>query len=421
MTGHTIPTATRMLPWEKTGKRWLPDAIGRRLFGQPLPPSKAEWEQLNIGLFQGDPAMDAVIEWMFEFGAREGKALFEQALEKGVATLDNPPEPIRAFFANVDNDPPWLDRRLLEKGVAARQLGSNAAFYVLRDFALMGGYVYFNSMNQTLSRSGSLHKDVSLRLAETGTWLLDVTARGGMKRFAPGFISTVKVRMIHALIRHHLGNQPQWETGTWGLPINQVDMQATYLAFGPASLTGSRLFGVPFGREDSRAIMHLWRYIGWLMGVDESRLAVTEGDGLRKLYHTFLTHGLPDDKIRQLGKALAEEPMQRHLESSRLPNFVEPLQRRYLRAMHRSNASLILGFRQRQQLGLPLFTLPWYPLLSAPFRFLTILYYRARGGRALAEFRDRQHLNQLRKLTQYFGSREQSLLQPDKEHPAHLK
>ncbi|MCK0153392.1 DUF2236 domain-containing protein [Alcanivorax sp. S6407] len=421
MTGHTIPTAARMLPWQKAGKRWLPDMISKWIFGRPLPPSRAEWEQLNIGLFQGDPAMDAVVQWMFAYGPREAKALFEQALENGVDSLDNPPQAIRDFFTVVDRDPEWLDRALLERGVSARQLGSDAAFYVLRDFALMGGYVYFNSMNQTLSRSGSLHKDVSLRLAETGTWLLDVTSKGGMKRYAPGFASTIKVRMIHALIRHHLGNQPQWDTRTWGLPINQVDMQATYLAFGPASLSGCRLFGVPFRRQDSRAIMHLWRYIGWLMGVDESRLATTEGDGLRKLYHTFLTHGLPDDKIRQMGQALAEEPLKRHLGPSRWPGFAEPLRRRYLRAVHLSNASMILGFRQRRQLGLPLFTLPWFPLITAPFRFLNILYHRIRGGRTLAMFRQQQQQRQQAELQQYFGERQQSLLQPDKEHPAHLK
>lgn len=365
--------------------------------------------------------MDAVVEWMFAGSPREGKAQFEQALLHGIDSLSSPAKPLQDFFRLVERDPDWLDRDLLDKGVKANHLGGDADFYVLRDFALMGGYVYFSSMNQTLSQAGSLQKDTSQRLGETGKWMFDVTEPNGLSRFGPGFISTLRVRLIHALIRRHLGRQPDWNLQRWGLPINQVDMQATYLAFGPVTLTGSRLFGVPVRRDDANAVMHLWRYTGWLMGGEEERLARSEGEGLRKLYHTFLTHQLPDDKVRQLGMALASEPLLRNLPDTRLPRSLQYLLRRYHHARHLSNSALILGPVQRRRLGLPLYILPWYPLLSAPKRLFTIMFYRLLGESALDRLRQRQRLQRSRLLDTYFGDKKKTLLEPGADHPAHVK
>ena len=59
------------------------------------------------------------------------------------------------------------------------------------------------------------------------------------------------------------------------------------------TLLGVRAFGVPVTPRDSRAAMHMWRYIGWLSGVREEWLAVTERDGLRKRRAPLLRHRRP--------------------------------------------------------------------------------------------------------------------------------
>ena len=411
----------RVAPWRTASRKRLPDVVSRLVFGQPLAPTPAEWEQVQAALLQGDPAMDRVVDWMFETGPRNTKPLFDQALLHGIDTVPDAPAPLRDFFALIDTPPDWLQRERVEEGVKAAHVGGKVGFFVLRDLALMGGYAYFNSMNQTLAGSGSLRKDTALRLGETGKWLNDVTEPQGLDRFGPGFITTIRVRMVHALVRRNLLNKPGWEAEKWGLPINQVDMTATYLAFGPVTLSGSRLFGVPVRRHQSRAFMHLWRYIGWLMGVDEHWLAQTEGDGLRKLYHCFLTHRLPDDKIRLLGEALRNEPLSRYLPDHADSPRLARLLRRYFYLQHISNSSLILGWRQRRQLGMPLLALPWYPAISAPFRFLLLSWYQLRGGRALEAYSQRTRASQQRLLGTYFGEREQDIIRPGQDHPAHLQ
>ncbi len=410
----------RLRPWKIARINWLPGLIARPLFGQPLAPTEGEWERVQQALNQGDPAMDKVVDWMFENGPRHTKPLFDKALTEGIASIPNPPAVLAEFFTLVDRDPPWLDRSQLPLGAQSAQMSGPVGFFVLRDMALMGGYAYFNSMNQTLGASGSLGKDTALRLGETGKWLNDVIEEGALERFGVGFITTIRVRMVHALVRRNLLKNRDWGLDTWGLPINQVDMTATYLAFGPVALLGARLFGVPVRKKQAAATMHMWRYIGWLMGVDEQWLAITEGDGLRKLYHTFLTHSLPDDKIRQLGQALRDEPLTRHLPGLDNTSRLARLKRWYQYQRHLSNSALILGPVQRRQLGLPMTILPWYPLLTAPFRFITLNYYQLRGGKTLENYARRSREQQLALLQSYFGERQHDIIQPKAGHPAHL-
>lgn len=388
----------RVEPDHVVQRRWIPDFVARLIFGAPLAPSRAEWARMLAALHEGDPLMDELVAWMME--ARERRALFERALLHGIDS-DSPPA-LRRFFAHVDRVPPWLDRDLLAQGAQAAQWVGMAGFYVLRDMALMGGYVYFNSMNQTLAATGALSKNVALRLGETGKWLADAVAPEGLQRFGAGFVSTIRVRMVHALVRRSV--KRDWAEERWGTPINQIDMMATYLAFGPVALSGARLFGVPITPAEGRAAMHMWRYIGWLLGVDERWLAVGELDGLRKLYHASLTHRLPDDKVRMFGEALRDEPLTRSIQGVTRPWLLR-LVRRYQYAKHIANSALVLGPWQRYRLGVPMFALPWYVAISAPFRFVTLLWQRLRGERGRQAYLRRAKAEQEQLLASYLDDR----------------
>jgi len=427
MTAAVTPVSTpaaftpeRLMPWRTASRKYLPDWLSRLVFTAPLAPTPAEWQAVSDGVRQGDPLMDAVVDWMFETGPRQAKPLFDRALQQGIASIDNPPPALKAFFDHIEQPPAWLQPELLDKGALVSHLGGNVGFFVLRDMALMGGYVYFNSMNQTLAASGALGKQTSQRLGETGKWLNDVTEPGGMSRFGPGFTTTVRVRLVHALVRRNLQRKPDWNLQRWGVPINQIDMQATYLAFGPVSLLGARLFGVPVLPSQSAAFMHLWRYVGWLMGVDESRLAITERDGLRKLYHTFLTHRLPDEKVGLMGSALRDEPLERPLPDLEEGSLRAKWRRWFTYQQHLSNSSLILLPRQRRQLGLPLWILPWYPAVSAPLRFVKLGWLQLRGGEVQERYRQKARQQQIDLLKTYFGNAAPDIIQPGASHPAHL-
>ncbi|SLJ35335.1 Uncharacterised protein [Mycobacteroides abscessus subsp. abscessus] len=60
-------------------------------------------------MWQGDELMDAVVELFHELGSAEARALFEQAVEHGIDSLGDPPEALRALFADAYSVPPWWD------------------------------------------------------------------------------------------------------------------------------------------------------------------------------------------------------------------------------------------------------------------------------------------------------------------------
>lgn len=411
------PVPTRVRPFSKAGRRlpaWMKLAVGRE-----MAPNRAEWETMVDALWDGDAPMDALLEWMFDGNkARERRALYEQAVNHGIASLDNPPKPLSDFFALVEAEPAWLDRALLEEGVSFIHRTGLAGPYILRDLALMGGYL-LSGFNKALILTGALNKGAAQRIAETGKWWIDCTEHGGMEKHAAGYRSTLHVRMVHAMVRRHLPKNPEWKNEEYGLPVNQIDMVATYLAFGPVMLVGMRALGIPVLPRDSRAVMHLWKYAGWLMGVEDKWLVDDEREGLALLYKTYMTQSRPDWTSKELGHALSLEPLERKLPALADWPRLHELRLKLLYQQHLSVTALFFGREKRRELGLPEKLLPWFPLLTAAPRFVS---YTAKSLRPATrrQLEKEGRAAQLEALSTMFGDREHAIIRPGESHPAHV-
>lgn len=401
------PLPGRVRPFEKTRERTLRMKL---VFGRDPAPTEQEWRTMADALWDGDAPADAMVEAMFHMGARAARGLFERAVEGGIASVPEAPQAMKDLFALVERDPAWLDRGLFDDAVGFTHAAGLAGPYVLRDFALMGGY-RLSGFNHALILTGALNKGAAQRVAETGQWWIDCTETKGLELRGPGWKSTLRVRLVHALVRRGLANKPEWDLARWGLPVSQIDMVATYLAFGPVMLAGLRMMGVPVTAHESKAVMHLWKYAGWLMGVDERWLVDTERKGLLTLYHTFMTQSLPDWTSRELALALANEPLQRSY-----PNLPR-LRGRFEYYRHLSVSRYFLGKDKMEGLGLNGSIPPWYPLLTAGPR---LVRYSARrfltGGRERQEREGRAE--QLATLATMFGDREHGIIRPNAHHPA---
>jgi hypothetical protein len=389
----------------------------RLMLGRDPEPSQAEWSEMTDALMQGDAPMDELIDWMFEFGAREGRAMFMQALEHGIETVPDAPEPLRNFFARLDATPDWVDWKLMREGVLFTHRIGLAGAYILRDLALMGGYL-LAGFNRSLVLTGALNKGPAKRMAETGKWWMDCTELDGMTRFGPGFKSTVHVRLIHAMVRRQLQTREEWDNAQDGLPVNQIDMVATYLAFGPIMLLGVRAMGIPITPRESKAVMHLWKYMAWAIGVEDKWLVDDERAGLVQLYHTFVTQSPPDWTSAELGKALAQEPLSRTIHALKKFPLLHDLRVKAQYHMHLSTSSLFLNKKQRRQLGLPQEIYPWFPVLTAGPRFVWYTSHRIwPSSRRRLEKLGRSL--QVQAMGSMFGEQEHSLIKPDEHHPAH--
>ena len=103
-----------------------------------------------------------------------------------------------------------------------------------------------------------------------------------------GWEAALRVRTLHAKVRRSLLQSKReksdgqsislWNVEKNGIPINQEDMAATLLAFSVNVLLGIELIaGKALPETEQRDYLALWRYLGWLLGVDtpETCLDVT--------------------------------------------------------------------------------------------------------------------------------------------------
>ncbi|KAA1418323.1 DUF2236 domain-containing protein [Mumia zhuanghuii] len=264
------------------------------------------------------------------------------------AAVPDAPAALTDFFTAVEATPDWVDLDLIaEAGRVQRRFGRNAAD-VLLQLSLIGGY-RFGGPTDLLVATGGLTGDMTRRrLAETQKWAVALAQPDALLPYGEGWRLTVHVRAMHALVNHTF--EPTWDVARWGLPINQTDQAATLGLFDGVLLLGARSLGVPVTRHESRAVMHLWKYVGWLMGVDDLWLVDTERERHRLNYHLVLAQADISDAGPQLAQSIIETLRD-------LPRGAVRQERTL------SMLTTFLGPRSMRELGLPV-RLPWATLAT---------------------------------------------------------
>ncbi|MGH6645713.1 oxygenase MpaB family protein [Aquabacterium sp.] len=319
-------------------------------------PNEATWARMGAALWEGDPLADEVARWLHAEGMSEARGRLQRAMAEGVSAGDDTPPALRRLIEHAQTVPEWVNPALMAHGARFLQSTGLHGMRVLRDAGLMAGY-QASAINQTLVQTGALSRGAQRRVSETTSWWLDCTADGGMVPHGPGWKATMHVRVMHALVRQNVRQRPSWDAASFGLPINQLDLQATYLAFSVVQLLALRTTGFVVTSADARAVMHLWRYIGWLMGVDNAWLCDDEMQGRVSLYGNLLSQAPPDDSSAALGQALMDEPLHRHY------RWGKAWRGRFDKARHLSLVRWFVGREGMGHLGLPL-AWPWYPVLT---------------------------------------------------------
>ncbi|GAB98927.1 hypothetical protein GONAM_06_00370 [Gordonia namibiensis NBRC 108229] len=356
--------------------------IGLRLVAPLLglrKPGRELFRHLGELLTVGDEPADRLVEWMHTAGMSRARPLFERALVDGIDSIDDAPAPLREFFTEVETVPDWVDPDLIEKGARVMRSGGADGLYVARDVALLGGY-QFAGFNQTLLRTGALEKGSNTRFAETTQWATDVITENGLRPHGIGYQSTLRVRLIHAMVRRHVAALPDWEADAWGLPINQTDMAATLVGALVSPSLGVVMMGLVNRPSEYDAVAHLTRYAGWLLGVRDEFLPTSFRDAIRVLLQTSYVLSTPDETTRQLSVPMADDPLQWNY--SRFPK----VRRKIARAQHLSVTSGFLGPAAMRTLGLP-FVPPWYPVIRFPVNIIRSIQAQRPGGRERAALR----------------------------------
>jgi hypothetical protein len=287
-------------------------------------------EQLNKWRRIGDPKADALLE-------RRQLAPGDDIMPH----LDG--EEFSAF-------PDWVDWESVRRGqrtwVRFLPQVSVTLFYV----SLVGGFSA-PKITEVLSSTGYLtgtKRQIITRIRDTGYMLFACMCDGGLRPGASGWTATLRVRFLHARVRARLLNRNRsrtgdsgadkgndsgegqgkrngggkaaegasdnegnrtadphadqlkapWSVEDFGVPINQEDMAVTLLAFSVNVLAGiERIMRRPLSAREQDDYIHLWRLIGWLIGLaDECNPCQSTACATARMDSIIMHIITPDDR-----------------------------------------------------------------------------------------------------------------------------
>jgi len=264
-----------------------------------------------------DPLADAAAAAFAELSAAGGRKMLETALNVGIDAVDNPPAALVALFKQLDTVPLWVDWDRVDRGGAAFLRSGALGVAVLNLFSMP---IMYSSAGGTkpLVFTGDLLRRAPRRLAETARFVLATSRPGGLRRFAEGFKTTVRVRLMHAQVRRLSWRSGRWKP-EWGEPVNQMYMAGTNVALSAGLLEGMQRLGFRVSHADGDALLHMWRYSGYLSGIDAELLISMRDEG--RLIGELIRdgEGPPDEDSRALIVALMTAAYHPKLEGARWP------------------------------------------------------------------------------------------------------
>ncbi|MFK3736995.1 oxygenase MpaB family protein [Massilia sp. TN1-12] len=170
-----------------------------------------------------------------------------------------------------------------------------------------------------LHAAGQLERHTDYRVRSTAAMIFPVMLRGGLTDPDGGGVAqALKVRLIHATIRHlilrgdaadalvaprrlpriaprgegvhHTLYARGWDIDRRGLPCNQQELAYTLLTFNYVFLKGMRDLRIPAGAADEQAYLHTWNVLGHLLGIERGLMADTM-DEAQALFDAFQATG----------------------------------------------------------------------------------------------------------------------------------
>jgi hypothetical protein len=317
-----------------------------------------------------DPLADAWVAYAYKnLSKQDAKMWVSEALTHGIDHLVDPPSVLHDLFIQIEQEPLWLDAELLS---LARQTFRRSGFighWVLTQVALMGGYRY-EGVIQPLVMTGRLTDYASKRMADTTQFINEVMSLNGLYHGGKGRSAAVHVRLLHAYIRYHLKHHKDWLAHEWGSPINQSDMIGTQLLFSISFLVTSRLMGMRYTEREAHSVIHLWRYVGHLMGLDPTLVPATEDEALRTFYLIGMTQSLAGEEASHLAQALHQIPLLRAKGKGRLHTLKAHIKMKWGAGI----SQMFLGDEGMHHLKIPTTRMKYiiYSMIPAIFAYETI-------------------------------------------------
>ncbi len=276
----------------------------------------------------------------------EASKEIENFIRKGVPPNAKVPASVKKLFKQSEDLPTWVNQKLLRLGAENCMRGGLNAFISLRDYTLLGGYDYAY-LNKPLVFTGALKKGAMKRLSETLDFWINVSRYDALKIHAKGYEYAIKTRLIHSYARLKIKEHyTDWDYNTLGEPLNLWDMTATSNGFSLVYLHGLHKLGFDLSEEEELGVFHLWKYIGYLLGIPPEILADNKKEATERFYLWTSNQPPADADSVSLAQSLVQESLEN-------PVLKYRFQRKILRYIHVSSAEFLLDEEVLKRLQIP--------------------------------------------------------------------
>ena len=258
-----------------------------RIFGSDLQTPLSQWDRLAI-----------VNRQLARWQANEGLA--------GWTAGADVPAPLAAaledYVGTARQLPDWADPARIARAETLFMDMSMTSCTLLFCASLPECYV-IPELAGVLHAAGQLEQHADYRIRSTAAMIFPVMMHGGLLGAGGGVAQALKVRLIHATIRHlMLRGEPAaaahdnvviapqarqgeglhhtlfasgWDVSRNGLPCNQDELAYTLLTFGYVFLRGLRQLGIGLPPPDEEAYLHTWNVLGHLIGIEHALMPQT--------------------------------------------------------------------------------------------------------------------------------------------------
>ena len=298
--------------------------------------------------WQRDELMIGVVEAFERLGYEQGRALFEQALTRGIDSVEDPPRELVALFEHLDQLPAQFDLAAAERGRMLAMSSTFAATTIIRGWAF-----YETAMTGDISAAtgatGRFADDGPRRFIETARVFAEFTLPDIFDRHSEAFQDVVRVRLMHALASR--GLRRKWGDDVY-LKFGEPIPVTSLLGFGSGMLLG-RLVDHAFGRKlTSQQLEDLAEYSsfsGRLWGAPEPLHSANGLELIKSLNYVLARGGNPSPWRAELVDAVAG-PLHLRTLTEALPSLAKKVAARYANQITASialtPAGVVFGYKQ---------------------------------------------------------------------------
>lgn len=289
---------------------------------------------------------EVVKETYLKLKYKEASAIIKKYSEHPITENVDAPESIKKLFLQMQEIPEWLDIQSVNIGARFCMRAGTNALIILRDFTLMGGYD-FAYLSKPLIFTEALKKGAVKRLKDTLEFWVNVTRENALAPNSEAYQLIVRTRLMHSYARLKIKEKTEkWNYQNWGEPINSWDMIATYTGFSLVFMQGLKKLGVQISEEEEKGLFHLWKYIGYLLGIPAAFLPDNRQQAVEQFYWWTSIQDKGDHDSAQLALALLNENLENTI-------YKYPFQRKMLMNLHQSMNWFLLDKEINERLNIP--------------------------------------------------------------------